>query len=81
MRYEVLHHFTDLKDDNFHYEGGDIYPRIGYTPSEDRIRELSGNDNRQHIPLIKAIKEKAADDGKVNHSRRFTKGNNRRVDN
>ena len=80
MRYTVLRHFTDLQDDNFHYVDGAVYPRHGYTPSEERIKELSGNNNKQGVPLIKAVKEKAADDGKVNHSRRFTRTNSRRSD-
>lgn len=81
MRYTVLRHFTDLQDDNFHYVDGAVYPRHGYTPTEERIKELSGNNNKQGVPLIKAVKEKAADDGKVNHSRRFTKSNSGRTDN
>ena len=80
MKYTVLRHFTDLRDDNFHYVDGATYPRHGYTPTEDRIKELSGSNNKQGVPLIKAVKEKAAEDGTGNHSRRFTRANNRRSD-
>lgn len=80
MKYTVLHHFTDLQDDNFHYVDGATYPRKGYQPTEDRIKELSGSNNKQGVPLIKAVKEKAADDGKDNHCRRFTRTNSRRTD-
>lgn len=77
MKYTVLRHFTDLRDDNFHYVDGATYPRHGYTPTEDRIKELSGSNNKQGVPLIKAVKEKAAEDGTGNHVKRYTKRNSR----
>lgn len=80
MKYTVLRHFTDLQDDNFHYTDGAIYPRHGYTPTEERIKQLSGSSNKQGVPLIKAVKEKAAEDGTDKHSRRFTRANSRRTD-
>lgn len=54
MEYEVIKLFTDLEDDGFRYRAGDIYPRAGYEPSEKRIDELSGWNNKQGMPLIKA---------------------------
>lgn len=81
VKHTVLFHFTDLKDGNFHYEAGDIYPRKGYEPSAERIKELSGYNNKQGVPLIKAVKaEKAANDGTDNHCKRFTRANYRRSD-
>lgn len=77
--YEVIVHFTDLHDDDYPYAVGAKYPREGYEPSKERIEELSGCDNRQGKPLIKAVKaEKAADDGTDNHSKRTARANNRR---
>lgn len=69
--YKVTHFFHDLQDYTttkngtvYHaYDVGDTYPRDGYKPSEDRIKELSGRDNIRGIPLIeeqeKAPKRKA----------------------
>lgn len=54
MKYTVIKHFTDLQDGKYKYSDGDVYPREGYTPSEERIAELAGNKNRQKTPLIKA---------------------------
>lgn len=69
--YKVTHFFHDLQDSHttkdgtvYHaYNVGDTYPRDGYKPSEDRIKELSGRGNIRGIPLIeeqeKAPKRKA----------------------
>lgn len=69
--YKVTHFFYDLQDSHttkdgtvYHaYNVGDTYPRDGYKPSEDRIKELSGRDNIRGIPVIeeqeKAPKRKA----------------------
>lgn len=72
MKYKVLHSFTDLQDNAFHYETGMSYPRNGYKPSKGRIEELSGNNNRHGLPLIIAV-EVTTDDTK-----QFTRGNYRR---
>jgi len=55
--YRVIEYFTDLQDDCREYKAGDLFPREGLTVSEDRIKELSGNDNKQRRPLI-ALAEK-----------------------
>lgn len=60
--YKVIKMFTDLKDDNYRYEVGDSYPRDGYEPTEERIRELSSNANKQHTALIKAVYEPATEE-------------------
>lgn len=54
MKYTVIKHFTDLQDGKYKYSDGDVYPREGYTPSEERIAELASDKNRQGRPLIKA---------------------------
>lgn len=54
MKYTVIKHFTDLQDNNYKYAVGDTYPREGYTPTDERIKELSSDKNRQKNPLIKA---------------------------
>lgn len=62
--YEVIKMFTDLKDNNYRYEVGDSYPREGYKPTEERIRELSSYANKQHTALIKAVYEPATEETK-----------------
>lgn len=59
--YEVIFYFTDLQDNSYPYNPGDIFPREGMEVSEERIAELSGSNNRQHKPLIKKIE--VEDDG------------------
>lgn len=52
----VINAFLDLKDNEHLYEVGDAYPREGFEPSEERIKELLGSDNLQGQPMIKAVK-------------------------
>lgn len=54
MMYTVIKHFTDLQDGNYKYKEGDVYPREGYTPSDERIAELASRSNRQRAILIQA---------------------------
>lgn len=49
---QVIKKFTDLQDNNHVYNVGDVYPREGYTPSEERIAELASDKNKQGTPLI-----------------------------
>ena len=51
--YTVLADFRDREDGYFLYREGDSYPRDGYTPSKERIDELSGKENAIGEPLIK----------------------------
>lgn len=55
--YRVIEVFTDLQDNNYRYNIGDTYPRMGYKPSTKRIDELSGANNKRGKPLIKAAQE------------------------
>ncbi len=57
--YEVIHFFTDLQDFSHPYNVGDIFPRNGLNVSEERLKELSGSNNKQHKPLIRKIVEEA----------------------
>ena len=56
-RYEVISFFTDLRDYDHPYNVGDEFPRQGVTVSEERLAELSSNNNRQRRPLIKAVED------------------------
>lgn len=55
--YKVKHFFTDLQDNCYPYNEGDIFPREGVTVTEDRLKELSGSDNKQGKPLIEKVEE------------------------
>ena len=74
--YKVIKEFADLQDAKptkagimYHnYRVGDIYPRKGYNPSDVRIAELAGSDNRRGDPLI--IEEGGADVRGCNHADR-----------
>lgn len=57
MKYEVIHYFTDLQDFDHPYRVGDTFPRSGMRVSEERLKELSGSNNKQRKPLIKAVEE------------------------
>lgn len=55
--YEVIHYFTDLQDNGYPYNAGDVFPRDGLAVSEERLKELSSINNRQHKPLIRLVVE------------------------
>ncbi|WP_057510402.1 hypothetical protein [Staphylococcus simulans] len=57
-KYEVLKTFKDLQDNEKLYEKGKAFPRPANKKiDEERILELSSNDNRQRKPLIKKIED------------------------
>ena len=61
--FKVIRPFLDLQDGEHAYEAGDFYPRLGFSPDEKRIAELSGSDNRIGKPLIVPDRsDKAIDD-------------------
>ena len=55
--FRVVKLFTDLQDNDYKYEVGYEYPRLGLKPSLARIKELSGSDNRQGTPLIEEVED------------------------
>ena len=63
--YKVIKMFTDLQDDNFKYEVGDEYPRLGLNPSLARIEELKGSNNKQGRPLIEEVEDLPFSDNAV----------------
>lgn len=56
----MIRFFTDLQDNEYPYNPGDIFPREGMTVTKERFAELAGSENKQCTPLIKKIQE---DDG------------------
>jgi hypothetical protein len=56
--YEVIEFFTDLQDFNHPYSVGDVFPRSGMNVSEERLAELSSENNRRGIQLIRKVSEK-----------------------
>ena len=55
--FRVIKYFTDMQDNNFAYNVGDEYPRKGMSVMPSRLRELSGSNNRQGVPLIEEVAE------------------------
>lgn len=59
MKYEVIKTFADLQDNRHLYSVGDEFPHEGVKVTGDRLKELSGSNNKLGIPLIKEIKPKS----------------------
>lgn len=55
--FEVIKYFTDLRDKNYAYNVGDTFPRKGVKVTDARIKELSGKQNKQGVPLIKEVEQ------------------------
>lgn len=51
--YKVIKFFTDKQDMGYEYNVGDEFPRKGKKVSNERLAELSGNNNLQGVPLIR----------------------------
>ena len=59
MKYKVIKFFMDGQDHNYSYIPGNIYPREGLTPSEERIAELASTKNRLGEILIEPVQSTA----------------------
>jgi hypothetical protein len=66
--YKVIKLFADLEDKNHVYNPGEVYPRAGVVADEERIKELSGSDNKRGEPLIALIAESSGDTEKPKKS-------------
>lgn len=51
----VFPRWKDLEDNGYIYKKGDPYPREGYTPSEERIKQLTTRNNRIGEVLIREV--------------------------
>ena len=63
--YKTVVMFTDLQDNNYKYEVGDEYPRLGLKPSLARIKELSTPANRRGVALIEEVEDMPFSDSAV----------------
>lgn len=55
IKYEVISKFVDLIDNKHVYEVGAEYPRQGYKPTDERIKELSTVNNKLKKAVIVAV--------------------------
>lgn len=83
--YKVINYFTDLEDNNHVYNPADpscnTYPREGLKPTDERIAELSGKDNKQGKPLIEKVEEKTGiENMKVDDLKAYAKENGIKLD-
>ncbi|MGV3187193.1 Rho termination factor N-terminal domain-containing protein [Staphylococcus chromogenes] len=53
--YKVEVQFLDGQDDNHLYKVGDVYPRVGIKPTQERIEELSTDNNRRNVVAISKL--------------------------
>ena len=59
--HKVIKYFTDLQDNHYAYQVGDIFPHEGKQVSDERLAELASADNRRGIPLIAKVEEDEAE--------------------
>ena len=57
--YRAVEQFADLQDDKYIYEIGMIYPRKGFNPSDERIKELASSENKVGKPVIEFFADPA----------------------
>lgn len=55
--YKVLAYFEDLQDNRHPYNEGDIFPREGLTVTDERLSELSSENNKRKIQLIAFVED------------------------
>lgn len=60
--YRVIKAFTDLQDLNHVYQEGDVYPRKGYKPTEERVDSLVTGLNSRGTPFIVKEDRSVADE-------------------
>jgi hypothetical protein len=55
--YKVVNAFSDADDNNTRYKIGDEYPKGNFTPSEERIEELSSVHPKYKRVFIEAVED------------------------
>lgn len=74
MAYKVIHKFKDLKDNDYIYKVGDIYPHEGVKiedVAKSRIKELSSKKNKIGEVLIEEEKETTEETGKEDEIKEY----------
>ena len=51
----VFPRWKDLEDNGHFYKKGDTYPRKGYTPTKERIKQLATKNNKIGEVLIREV--------------------------
>lgn len=59
MSYKVIRFFRDLHDFGRAYMPGDEFPRPGKKVTEERLKQLSSDNNLQHRAVIEKNEPKA----------------------
>ena len=62
--YRAIEQFADLQDGNYIYGIGEIYPRKGHSPTEERLKELSGTENKVGKPVIQYFDDPVEEENK-----------------
>lgn len=57
MNYSVIRAFFDVQDGEYGYHVGDVFPREGYAPSQERLDSLLSANNAGHQPFIVEVDE------------------------
>lgn len=57
-KYKVVVDFSDFLDGCYEYKAGDEYPRLGFTPTQERIQELASENNSRNKAVIEAVVNK-----------------------
>ena len=55
--YRAVERFADIEDEKYIYDVGMIYPRKGLNPSDERIKELAGSENKVGKPVIEFFED------------------------
>lgn len=72
--YRVISYFEDLQDGSHPYNVGENFPRKGVSVTADRIKELSGTQNKRGCALIEEVQEAAEKPASVESEPRKRKG-------
>ena len=56
--YKAISYFKDMKDNMHSYNPGDIFPREGFSVSDERIAELASDKNRRGKAVIEFVEDK-----------------------
>lgn len=70
--YKAIHFFTDLQDNSYPYNVGDVFPRVGKEVSEKRYAELSSKYNLRGKPMIEYVEDIPSEEDKPSEEEKHT---------